>query len=222
MRLMVRPCRPRRALEQDHHALAGGLDPGLQRAARPAARTSAFRNCAAACGGGRIDALAPVHGQLVVRIAAADRPCTFTSSKARCTARASSGDSSSITARSASCTGRGRRPGSGGRCRPARRPSPGGRRPRARRRGGAAGRQARRPQRAGGPPARPHRRRPCAPARGAAPRCDRKRPWRLRVASAVSDSVDGVVLSVMVMVLAARGGPERRTTARDRRGKTAT
>ena len=46
---------------------------------------------------------------------------------------------------------------------------------------------------------------------------------RLRVASAVSDSVDGVVLSVMVMVLAARGpGHERRTAARDRRGKTAT
>ena len=79
---------------------------------------------------------------------------------------------------------------------------------------------ARRPQRRAA--GQPHRRRPCAPARSAAPRCDGEAPVARCVASAVSDSVDGVVLSVMVMVLAARGGPRAATAARDRRGKTAT
>ena len=160
-----------------------------------------FRNCAAACGGGRIDALAPVHGQLVVRIAAADRPARSLPAR-RGARRARHPATAPRSPRAAPPAGRGRRPGSGGRCRPARRPSPGGRRPRARRRGGAAGR------RLVGRSARAGRRRgrigAAAPARGAAPRCDGSARGALRVASAVSDSVDGVVLSVMVMVLAAR------------------
>ena len=65
-------------------------------------RVSAFRNCAAACGGGR-DRCPRASPRPARRPDCGGRQaCTFTSSKARCTARASSGDSSSIT-RARSC-----------------------------------------------------------------------------------------------------------------------
>ena len=61
---------------------------------------------------------------------------------------------------------------------------------------------ARRPQRAGGPPRGRRIGAALARRRAARRRAATEAPVaRLRVASAVSDSVDGVVLSVMVMVL---------------------
>ena len=151
-----------------------------------------------------IDALAPVHGQLVVRIAAADRPLHVHFQQgavhgARVIRRQLLDHRAQRLLRLA---------GAGGLVAAGDVGQHGGRLlaggvlalgdAAAQLGGRLVGRSARAGRRRGRIGAA------LAPARGAAPRCDGSARGA-RVASAVSDSVDGVVLSVMVMVLAARG-----------------
>ena len=155
-----------------------------------------------------IDALAPVHGQLVVRIAAADRPLHVHFQQgavhgARVIRRQLLDHRAQRLLRLA---------GAGGLVAAGDVGQHGGRLlaggvlalgdAAAQLGGGLVGRSARAGRRRGRIGAALARR------RAARRRAATEAPVaRLRVASAVSDSVDGVVLSVMVMVLAARGGP---------------
>ena len=202
MRLMVPPAGRVAPLEQDHHALAGGLDPGLQLEQLDLQRVLLLfviaPQHAVAVG---IDALAPVHGQLVVRIAAADRPLHVHFQQGAV--------HGARVIRRQLLDHRAQRllAGAGGLVAAGDVGQHGGRLlaggvlalgDAAAQLGGgssAAARAGRRRGRIGAARAGARARRAATEAPVA----------RLRVASAVSDSVDGVVLSVMVMVLAARG-----------------